>query len=194
MLGCLLEIAETLALTLIIFFVIQTFVAQPYKVQQRSMQHTLEPDQYVLVDKLTPRFDTYKRGDIVVFTPPDDWIQEDNTPFIKRVIGLGGDTVDIRDGNVYINDIKIDEQYLYAEPPSSPPQPTTVLGDEHRWVIADGDVFLMGDHRANSEDSRTFGPVAVSQIIGRAWLRYWPLNTFGILPTPTYPELAAASP
>ena len=96
MLGCLLEIAETLALTLIIFFVIQTFVAQPYKVQQRSMQHTLEPEEYVLVDKLTPRFDTYKRGDIVVFTPPPDWVQEDGTPFIKRVIGLGGDTVDIQ--------------------------------------------------------------------------------------------------
>ena len=125
MLGCLLEIAETLALTLIIFFVIQTFVAQPYKVQQKSMQHTLEPEQYVLVDKLTPRFDTYKRGDIVVFTPPEDWVQEDNTPFIKRVIGLGGDTVDIRDGNVYINDIQIDEPYLYAEPRSAPPQPTT---------------------------------------------------------------------
>ena len=191
MLGCLLEIAETLALTLIIFFVIQTFVAQPYKVQQRSMQHTLEPEQYVLVDKLTPRFDTYKRGDIVVFTPPEDWVQDDNTPFIKRVIGLGGDTVDIRDGNVYINDVQIDEAgYLYADPESAPPQPTTVQGDQHSWVIANGDVFLMGDHRANSEDSRTFGPVAVSQVIGRAWLRYWPIDVFGILPTPDYPELA----
>ena len=69
-LGCLLEIVETLVLTLVIFWVIQTFVAQPYRVQQQSMEHTLEPDQYVLVDKLTPRFDAYKRGDIVVFNPP----------------------------------------------------------------------------------------------------------------------------
>ena len=69
-LGCLFEIVETLVLTLIIFFVIQTFVAQPYQVQQQSMERTLEPEQYVLVDKLTPRFDTYKRGDIVVFNPP----------------------------------------------------------------------------------------------------------------------------
>ena len=190
MLGCLLEIAETLALTLIIFFVIQTFVAQPYQVKQRSMEHTLEPEQYVLVDKITPRFDAYKRGDIVVFTPPADWIQDDGTPFIKRVIGLGGDVVDIHDGNVYINDTKIDEaDYLYTEPGESSPQPTTVQGDEHRWVVAAGDLFLMGDHRANSEDSRTFGTVPETQVIGRAWLRYWPFDVFGVLETPTYPEL-----
>ena len=70
-LGCLFEIVETLVLTLIIFFVIQTFVAQPYQIRQQSMETTLEPDQYVLVDKLTPRFDTYKRGDVVVFMPPE---------------------------------------------------------------------------------------------------------------------------
>jgi len=193
LLGCLLEIVETLALTLIIFLVIQTFVAQPYKVQQQSMEHTLEPDQYVLVDKLTPRFDTYKRGDIVVFTPPTDWIQEDGTPFIKRIIGVGGDTVDIRDGDVFINGTKIDEKYIYAQP-EDPAQPTTVPGDESRWVIPDGELFLMGDHRSNSADSRTFGPVPLASVIGRAWLRYWPINVFGILPTPTYPELAPAAP
>jgi signal peptidase I len=193
MLGCLLEIAETLVLTLIIFFVIQTFVAQPYKVQQQSMEHTLEPDQYVLVDKLTPRFDTYKRGDIVVFTPPAAWAPEDGTPFIKRVIGLGGDTIEVRDGSVYVNGTKINEPYLYAASPADSPQPTTVSGDASRWVVADGDLFLMGDHRENSQDSRTFGEVPVSQVIGRAWLRYWPLNVFGILPTPTYPELASAT-
>ena len=118
-LGCLLEIVETLVLTLIIFFVIQTFVAQPYKVQQQSMERTLEPEQYVLVDKLTPRFDTYKRGDIVVFTPPDEW-GEGGTPFIKRVIGEGGDTVEIHDdGLVYIDDQALDELYvclLYTSP------------------------------------------------------------------------------
>ncbi len=191
-LGCLFEIVETLVLTLIIFFVIQTFVAQPYKVQQQSMEHTLEPDQYVLVDKLTPRFDTYKRGDIVVFTPPEDWVQEDGTPFIKRVIGLGGDTVEIRDGNVFINGTEIEEDYVFASEPGDPPQPTTVPGDEHRWVIPTDELFLLGDHRAASADSRTFGPVPAVQVIGRAWLRYWPIDVFGILKTPTYPELAPA--
>ncbi len=193
MFGCLVEIVETLALTLIIFFVIQTFVAQPYKVQQQSMEHTLEPDQYVLVDKLTPRFDTYKRGDIVVFTPPADWVQEDGTPFIKRVIGLGGDTVAIHDGGVYINGTKINEPYLFSAAAGQSPQPTTVPGDQSTWVVPGGELFLMGDHRANSADSRTFGMVPTQQVIGRAWLRYWPVNVFGILPTPTYPELATSS-
>jgi signal peptidase I len=194
MFGCLLEIAETLVLTLIIFFVIQTFVAQPYKVQQQSMEHTLEPDQYVLVDKLTPRFDTYKRGDIVVFTPPDSLVVDDPTPFIKRVIGVGGDTVDIHDGAVFINGTKLAEPYLYADAPGDPVQSTTVSGDQHSWVIAPGDVFLLGDHRENSSDSRVFGTVAVNKVIGRAWLRYWPLGVFGILPTPTYPGSASTTP
>jgi signal peptidase I len=194
MFGCLFEIVETLVLTLIIFLVIQTFVAQPYKVQQQSMEHTLEPDQYVLVDKLTPRFDTYKRGDIVVFSPPPDWSREDDTPFIKRVIGLGGETVEIRDGAVFVDGTKIDEPYLFAAVDGEPTQPTTVPDDEHRWVIPAGELFLMGDHRTNSSDSRMFGPVATGQVIGRAWLRYWPINVFGILPTPTYPELAPTTP
>jgi signal peptidase I len=194
MFGCLFEIVETLVLTLIIFLVIQTFVAQPYKVQQQSMEHTLEPDQYVLVDKLTPRFDTYKRGDIVVFSPPPDWSREDETPFIKRVIGLGGETVEIRDGAVFIDGTRIDEPYLFATADGEPTQPTTVPDDEHRWVIPDGELFLMGDHRSNSSDSRMFGPVETGQVIGRAWLRYWPIDAFGILPTPTYPELAPTAP
>ncbi len=192
--GCLFEIVETLVLTLIIFFVIQTFVAQPYKVQQQSMEHTLEPDQYVLVDKLTPRFDAYKRGDVVVFTPPIDWARQDDTPFIKRVIGIGGETVEIRDGEVLIDGVPLDEPYVFAAAEGDPPQPTTASSDEERWLIPAGEVFLMGDHRSNSADSRMFGPVGVEQVIGRAWLRYWPIDVFGILPTPTYPGITSSSP
>jgi signal peptidase I len=144
--------------------------------------------------QIDARFDTYKRGDIVVFTPPPDWSREDDTPFIKRVIGLGGETVEIRDGDVFIDGTKLDEEYLFAAQSGDPTQPTTVPGDEHRWVIPAGELFLMGDHRANSADSRMFGPVEAKQVIGRAWLRYWPLDTFGILQTPTYPELAPATP
>jgi signal peptidase I len=193
-LGCLFEIVETLVLTLLIFFVIQNFVAQPYKVQQKSMQRTLEEDQYVLVDKLTPRFDPYNRGDIVVFQPPEDWGDAD-TPFIKRVIGEPGDTVEIRDdGLVYVNDTPLDEPYLYADDVGGAPQPTTPPLEQSTWTVPDGELFLMGDHRANSADSRTFGSVPIDRVIGRAWLRYWPIDTFGVLQTPTYPSTTAATP
>ncbi|HEV8490012.1 MAG TPA: signal peptidase I [Candidatus Limnocylindrales bacterium] len=192
-LGCLFEVVETLVLTLIIFLVIQTFIAQPYRVEQQSMEQTLEPDQYVLVDKLTPRFDTYKIGDVVVFNPPPDWIQPDGTPFIKRVIAVGGDTVEIKDdGFVYINGIKLNEPYVFQE--DGVPQATLTSTDPPRWDIPDGELFVMGDHRAKSSDSRTFGPIEDDDVIGRAWLRYWPFDTFGILPTPTHPELQTSGP
>jgi signal peptidase I len=192
-LGCLFEIVETLVLTLIIFLVIQNFVAQPYQVQQQSMERTLEPDQYVLVDKLTPRWDTYDRGDVIVFNPPQAWVQDNGTPFIKRVIGVGGDEVEVRDdGFVYINGIKLDEPYLYAV--DGVPQPTSTTPDRDHWVVPDGELFVMGDHRSSSADSRAFGPIPVSAVIGRAWLRYWPFDTFGILSTPTHPELQTTLP
>jgi signal peptidase I len=191
-LGCLLEIVETLVLTLIIFFVIQTFVAQPYRVQQVSMERTLEPDQYVLVDKLTPRFDAYKRGDIVVFNPPPNWVQAQGQPYIKRVIGIGGDTVELKGGKVLVNGTALVEHYVYQEDGDS--QPTDALIGVGKWVVPTGQLFLMGDHRSNSADSREFGPVDISAVIGRAWLRYWPINTFQILPTPDHPELATPTP
>jgi signal peptidase I len=186
-LGCLFEIVETLVLTAIIFLVIQNFVAQPYQVQQMSMERSLEPGQYVLVDKLTPRFDTYKRGDVVVFNPPTDWVQSDGTPFIKRVIGVAGDTVEIQDGRVVVNGTRLDEPYVFTV--DGRPQDTNSGFDRDRWVIPDGELFLMGDHRSASQDSRHFGPIKVDTVVGRAWLRYWPFDQFTILPTPSHPEL-----
>jgi signal peptidase I len=183
-LGCLFEVVETLVLTVVIFLGIQTFVAQPYKVQQTSMEMTLLPDQYVLVDKLTPRWSPFVRGDIVVFDPPQTWSDGD-VPFIKRVIGLPGDRVELRDGKVYVNNVQLDEPYIYEAngvPQTTDPSP----GAPSQWLVPAGDLLVMGDHRQDSADSRTFGPIEISHVIGRAWLRYWPFDTFGILPKPTY--------
>jgi signal peptidase I len=185
-LGCLKEIVETLVLTLVIFLVIQNFVAQPYEVRQNSMETTLEPHQYVLVDKLTPRFDEYKRGDIIVFNPPASWEREDNTPFIKRVIGLPGDTVEIRpDRFVYVNGRKIDEPYIYAQPVGQPDD-TEPQTDQTTWHVGADELFVLGDHRSRSADSRSFGVIRHTDVIGRAFLRYWPLPTFSVLQTPVY--------
>ena len=186
-LGCLFEILETLVLTLIIFLVIQNFVAQPYRVEQGSMEHTLEPDQYVLVDKLTPRLEPYQRGDVVVFAPPAGFERAGGAPFIKRVIGVAGDKVEIKGGEVFVDGKALIEPYLFADVPGQPPEPTAPGGSgKATWTVATGELFVLGDHRAVSEDSRSFGTIPVSSVVGRAWLRYWPINVFGVLATPTY--------
>ena len=195
-LGCLFEVIETLVLTAVIYLVINTFIASPYRVQQQSMEHTLEPDQYILVDKLSPRFDRYKTGDIVVFQPPQQYQQPEGVPYIKRVIGVGGDKVEIRDdGFVYVNGHKLDEgSYIFKDEDGNP-QPTVPPNPNQKtWAVPQGDLFVLGDHRMSSADSRVFGPIKLDSVIGRAWLRYWPFSTFGILPTPPHPELSPAAP
>jgi signal peptidase I len=180
-LGCVAEIVETLALTLIIFFVIQNFVAQPFQVQQDSMDRTFAPGDYVLVDRLSHLWSPYARGQVVVFqAPASSGLDE---PLIKRVIGVGGDTVEVRDGQVLINGIVRDEPYLFQDA-GGIAQPT-VANDQSRWVVPDGDLFVMGDHRDVSEDSRVFGPIPISSVIGRGVIRYWPLSELGIIATPS---------
>jgi signal peptidase I len=185
-LGCLFEVVETLILTVVIFLVIQNFVAQPYRVEQESMQRTLEQGQYLLVDKLTPRFDAYSRGDIVVFTPPNEGASS-ATPFIKRVIGLPGDRVELRDGTVLVNGQELAEPYIYDD------QATEPTGERSTFSVPAGTLFVMGDHRANSTDSRVFGPIPLGNVIGRAWLRYWPITTLSLLDVPRYPGVATAA-
>jgi signal peptidase I len=183
----LIDIVETLVLTLVAFFVIQTFVAQPYQVHQTSMESTLEPGQYVLVDKLTPHWAPYQRGDIVVLHPPAGWDDGDDTPFIKRVIGLPGDTVSIGDdGRVYVNGTPLDEAYTYHGGDGTD-EPTTATDGTSTWTIGPDELFVMGDHRQASADSRAFGPIKVSSVVGRAFLRYWPATTIGVLARPAYP-------
>lgn len=190
-LGCLLEIVQTLVLTVVLFWVVQSFVAQPFQVRQLSMQHTIENNEYVLIDKLTPRFDAYHRGDIIVFAPPREAATQQGEPFIKRIIGVAGDTVELRDGFVFVNDTALDEPYLFAV--DGVAEPTEPESDEISWTIADGQLFVMGDHRQRSSDSRSFGPIKVDSVVGRAWLRYWPLAGFGVLPSAGHPELADPS-
>lgn len=188
--GCLFEVVETLVLTVVIFLGIQTFVAQPYKVEQESMEVTLLPDQYVLVDKLTPRWAPYERGDIVVFNPPSNWTDTNGVPFIKRVIGLPGDQVALKDGSVYVNGTKLAEPYIFTDGGPLVTDPPT--GGPSEWLVPSGQLFVMGDHRTRSADSRVFGPIDISSVIGRAWLRYWPIDTFETISRPSYPSGGSA--
>jgi len=184
------EIVETLVLTVVIFFLVHTFVAQPFRVEQRSMETTLLPEQYVLVDKLTPRWAPYERGDIVVFQPPESMGSASGAPFIKRVIGLPGDRVELEDGLVYVNGVVLDEPYLFVRRGEPDPTEPSFNGPTS-WRVPDGALFVMGDHRSASADSREFGPIETSTVLGRALLRYWPFDTFGPIERPAYPELVS---
>jgi signal peptidase I len=185
--GCLLEVIETLALTLVIFFVIQNLVAQPFQVQQHSMDRTFAEGDYVLVDRLSHLWSAYARGQVVVFQAPASTDLKE--PLIKRVIGVGGDTVEVRDGQMFVNGVGLDEPYLFRN--ASGVAEPTIGGDQSRWVVPEGDLFVMGDHRQVSEDSRVFGPIPVSSVIGRGLVRYWPLSAFGLIATATYENLPA---
>jgi signal peptidase I len=173
------EIVETLVLTVAIFLGVQTFVVQPFEVEGSSMEQTLLPNQFVLIDKLTPRWSPYEPGDIVVLTPPRLAAGRGTTPFIKRVIAVAGDRVELRDGAVYVNGTRLDEPYLFEEDGAR--QETDPLSSTTSWIVPPGDLFVLGDHRAVSQDSRAFGPITVSSVLGRAFLRYWPLDSFEVI-------------
>lgn len=184
------EIVTTVGLAIILYLAITTFVVQTFRVEQTSMQNTLQSGEHLLIDKLTPRFDDYSRGDIIVFHPNG---ASDETPYIKRIIGVGGDNVQITNGLVYINGVELDEtEYTYPAAGQNEPTVAKNAGDE--WNVPEGQLFVLGDHRMRSTDSRNLsvGLVDVDDVVGRAWLRFWPLNTLGIVQVPGYPELDGA--
>ena len=110
-------------------------------------------------------------------------------PFIKRIIGIPGDRVVLRDGKVYVNDVQLDEPYIFKE--DGVPQTTDpAAGGASEWLVAPDQLLVMG--LQDSADSRSFGPIEIRHVIGRAWLRYWPIDTFGILPKLNHPELDVA--
>jgi signal peptidase I len=188
-LDAVIEIGITVVLAVGLYLVIQTFLVGTYRVEQVSMLPTLRQGQHLLVDKLSPRFDPYSRGDIVVFHAPGT--RPDSIPYIKRVIGVAGDHIALRDGVVQVNGVALDERYLATD--GQDHGATLPLDGTTEWDVPAGDIFVMGDHRARSVDSRSFGPVAVDQVIGRAWIRFWPLDSgIGFLDVPRYPGVPDA--
>ncbi len=202
------EIIETALLALIIFVLVRTFVLN-FKVDGRSMMPTFENGEMLLVNRNSyraldawdfidwiPGVDEHnttpivdwgdpQRGDVIVFTPP---APGEDKPYIKRVIGLAGDEVFVHDGRVFVNGTALDENYVGGRESNCP------LGWEYcntRVTVPEGSVFVMGDNRTNSEDSRYFGPVSEDRIIGKAWIVYWPTSVWGPVDHPDYPELAS---
>ena len=153
-------------------YLVVTFVGQRTQVSGESMETTLSDGDHLIVDKISYRFRDPERYDIVVFP----YRLEENTYYIKRIIGLPGETVQIVDGYVYINGVQLDEHYgnEIMEKPGIAAEPVTLGEDEY---------FVLGDNRNNSQDSRTasVGVIHRDEILGRAWVRIWPLSDFGVI-------------
>lgn len=172
------ENVETFVIALVLALFVREFVAEARFIPSESMLPTLEVDDRLFVEKLSYRFGLPERGDIVVFTPPARAAGgAGKNAFIKRVIGLPGDRIAIRDGRVWIEGRPLEEPYL-NEPPRYPDPDMEALGLPQGRVPA-GAVFVMGDNRNNSQDSHVWGPLPIQNIIGRAFFRYWPLGRLG---------------
>lgn len=163
------EIGETILLIVVIYTLVNLASAR-FIVDGPSMQPNFETGQFVLVSRVNYLVSEPQRGDVVVFKYPGN-PQED---YIKRVIGTSGDTVEIRDTQVYVNGVQLDEPYI-NEPclPSRCP--------DNVWELGADEFFVMGDNRNHSSDSRAFGPVKRDLIIGEALIRYWPPQDWGII-------------
>ncbi len=159
----------------LVFFVIRPFFMEPFVVSGQSMYPNFDNKDYLIIEKLSYRFGEPERGDVVVFKYP---LNPDQY-FIKRVIGLPGEQVSIRDGRVYVYNaerpegVLLDEQFL-------PQQGVT----ENRYVetlqLGEKDYFVLGDNRAHSSDSRSWGPLPKADLVGKVWLRLLPLNNIGV--------------
>ncbi len=173
-LGLVFETIKVVLISMAIILPIRYFLIQPFYVEGASMEPTFNSNEYLLVDEITFRFQEPKRGEVVVFRYPRDPRQF----YIKRVIALPGDTITIQRGKIRINNQELTEPYVdELRLGDSNLEPLTIPADQY---------YLMGDNRSNSLDSRIFGPVDKKFVIGRVWLRGWPLDKFSFFVAPKY--------
>ncbi|SDN97840.1 signal peptidase I [Actinacidiphila guanduensis] len=217
------ELPVLVVVALVLALIVKTFLLQAFSIPSESMQNTLQPGDRVLVDKLTPWFGSKpERGDVVVFHDPADWLGDEEAPhpnviqkalgfiglmpaagerdLIKRVIGVAGDTVECQGtGPVKVNGRPLDEPYLM---PGNTPCTEDGQGGQFKVTVPKGTIWVMGDHRQNSLDSRyhqqdtTHGFVPVGNVVGRAVVVAWPLDRWSTLPVPhtfSQPGISAAA-
>ncbi|WP_443064131.1 signal peptidase I [Streptomyces sp. NBC_00566] len=205
------ELPILIGIALVLALLIKTFLVQAFSIPSDSMQNTLQQGDRVLVDKLTPWFGSEpERGEVVVFHDPAQWLAGEPTPeqnavqkalswiglmpsaeekdLIKRVIGVGGDTVECEGSSpLKVNGKALDEPYVY---PGNTPCSVDDQGGQFKVKVPKGYIWVMGDHRQNSRDSRynqtdeNHGMVPVKDVVGRAIVKAWPINRWGTLPIP----------
>lgn len=169
-----LDIIQTVVVALSIFVIVYLFFFQPHQVKGSSMSPSFLNGEYLLTDKITYRFQEPKRGDVIVFIAP----KNEEYEYIKRIIGLPGDSIRIAGGDIFINQKKSEELYL---PKDLKTRSGSFLREDQLFSIPAEEYFVAGDNRSHSSDSREWGTVPRENIIGKAWFRYWPLTEFGLV-------------
>jgi signal peptidase I len=168
------EIIQTVLLAVVLYFLID-FVVARVRVENVSMKPTLVPGEFLLVNKLAYKFNDMSRGDIVVFRYPP----QPSEDYIKRLIGLPGDSIKINKGKVSVNKLLLTEPYIMADP-----------SYDGEWQVPAGSIFVLGDNRNSSSDSHVWGFVPLNNIMGKAIVIYWPLQNANVL---THPNIVNAA-
>jgi signal peptidase I len=176
----LLEFIQSIVLALSVFVVLYLFVAQPNEVKGSSMYPNFKDKEYLLTEKLSYQFGNPKRGDVVIFkAPPSEPCSADECEYIKRVIGLPGDRVMVKMGDVYVNGEMLDQSFL---PEMLYTSPGDYVQEGIEVIVPDGQYLCFGDNRPNSRDGREFGTIKRDSIIGKAFFVYWPLSDISFVP------------
>lgn len=171
------DILETVVFIGSIFMVVYLFVFQPNQVRGSSMEPSFYNGEYFFTSKIAYKFKEFERGDVIVLKDP----KNEEIDFIKRIIGLPGDTLLFKDGEVYVNGTKLNEPYI---PAKTPVWDHGAVAENVPFVVPQADVFVMGDNRERSSDSREFGPIPIESVIGMVFYRYYPTARMGVISNP----------
>ncbi len=175
---------QAIVLALSVLVLLYLFVAQPNQVHGTSMLPNFQDQEFLLVEKVTYKFKEPQRGDVVVFkAPPSEPCAEEECEYIKRVLGLPGDTIKVDADKIWINGEALDEKYL---PKDFITEPGSFLKAGRTFIVPNGQYVLIGDNRSHSRDCREFGPIAKENIIGKAFFVYWPLRGLRLVPKASY--------
>lgn len=161
------DFVKTVATIVILAIVIRVFVIQPYIVEGQSMEQSFQNNDYLITEKISFRFREPQRGEVVIFHPPDN----PSVNYIKRIVGLPEDKVEVKDGSVFVNDEKIYEPYLKSNEETLSPK-----NNDYVYILKEGEYFVFGDNRNHSRDSREIGAIPEENIVSRVWFRLLPIN------------------